>query len=226
MSRDARLPTRRWEVISLLAQKLQARDYLEIGVQAGDNFRRIQVENKTGVDPDPASAATVHQTSNTFFASIYPPDFWLDLVFLDGMHTEEQVYADFLNASIWLRPGGAVVVHDCSPPSEIAAGRSPPQSGAWCGDVWRGWLSIRRYAALRGWETLTVDCDLGCGVVLTGPSADPAPLPASLVDGLPVSPTYASWEQFQQHRRTWLNLVSPLEFARRCELLRPVSTRP
>lgn len=37
---------------------------------------------------------------------------WVDLVFIDGAHDEESVYADFYNSSMRLAPGGKIAVHD------------------------------------------------------------------------------------------------------------------
>ena len=130
----------RWDVINAVAAQIGASDYLEVGVQAGECFRRVQVERKVGVDPDPTSAATVHMSSDEYFAAqaALPrderPSF--DLVFVDGLHLAEQVIRDAENALTLLRPGGVIVGHDCDPPRQVAAGREPC-GGVWCGDVWR-----------------------------------------------------------------------------------------
>ena len=43
----------RADMINMIAQKIDAKHYLEIGVQTGKTFRAVNVANKVGVDPDP-----------------------------------------------------------------------------------------------------------------------------------------------------------------------------
>jgi len=189
----------RWQIINAIAARLGARTYLEIGVQRGDTFSRVEVARRIGVDPDPTSAATFHETSDSYFARLdrsraafgeAAPTF--DLVFVDGLHHREQVVRDVENASRHLSPGGAIVVHDCDPPTERAGGRAIC-SGVWCGDVWRGWIDLRRSLDR---EAFVVDTDLGCGVILSG---EATPLAGG------DDPT---WADFSADRAGWLRLVS------------------
>ncbi len=186
----------RYEILNAIAERIGARRYLEIGVQDGIAFRAVDVPRKVGVDPDPRTPATFHQTSDEFFRTLPDTDPGFDLVFVDGLHTAEQVRKDIANAIRRLRPGGAVVAHDCSPPTAEYV------SLLRCGTTYRGFVMARAdhpdvYAAV-------VDSDLGCGIFLTGGWA---PVPVSPPLGAP-----HSFEELDASRKTWLNLISVDEF--------------
>ena len=62
----------RYDIINALAQKNNAKNYLEIGVSRGRNFVRVNIENKIGVDPSPNGGmgrenVTHVMTSDEFF---------------------------------------------------------------------------------------------------------------------------------------------------------------
>lgn len=184
----------RFEIINAIAKRIGASRYLEIGVQNGVTFRAVDVPRKVGVDPDPQTPATLHMTSDQFFAGLHN-DSGFDLVFVDGLHTAAQVERDIDNAIWHLRPGGAVVVHDCSPPT---LEYTRPDR---CGDTYLGWIRARarhpdRYFA-------TVDDDLGCGVIL--PSWVSSPI-------APMAGEPADYSAFSAERARWLNLITVAEF--------------
>lgn len=189
----------RYELINLIARQIRARSYLEIGVQRGVCFSQIEVPYKVGVDPDPTSAATVKMTSDMFFLSNQER---FDLVFIDGLHLNEQVRMDILNTTSVLNPGGVVVIHDCDPPNERAGGREMC-GGVWCGDVWWEWSRFRQDST---GMSFTVDTDLGCGVIY--PRRE-SMVPLAFPGKAPVD-----WQDFQAHRAEWLGLVT-VEQARR-----------
>lgn len=205
----------RWALLNALARRLGARRYLEIGVASGECFNRIEVADKTSVDPA-RNEATVRLTSDEFFRRLGPSDRF-DLVFVDGLHERRQVHRDILNAWRHLTPNGAILVHDCSPPTEASA--SPRASGLWCGDVYRGWMDARH--DLTGEASLAcVETDLGCGLVVGACDAlapVPPPWPREETD-------LAGWEFFAQHRAAWLNSISTADFYALVERL-PTITR-
>ena len=221
MSRLSRL-----DVLNRIAAHLRARTYLEIGVQTGIVFRSVNVAHKVGVDPDPTSAATRHMTSDAFFAM---RDEHLstagagalgtfDLIFIDGLHLAEQVAKDAANALRHLTPGGAIVFHDCDPPTEISQRRTMDDVSCWCGDTWRAWVAlVDTLAFMRraGVDAFTVDADLGLGVVLTSKGA-----PVPVVE--PVKPTAMPYEVFRGHRSDWLRLRSPAWFRERLRDVEPL----
>lgn len=188
----------RLEALNLMASALGARTYLEIGVQRGLVFRVVNVAHKVGVDPDPRSAASIHRTSNDYFADLDPATRF-DLIFIDGLHLAEQVEQDVANALKHLTPGGVIMLHDCSPPTKRSAEREIDPA-LWCGDVWRAWVRIRAFMP----STFTVDTDLGLGVISPTDPIRPVPEPH----------VYATWEDLDQHRQTALGLVPVPEFRR------------
>jgi hypothetical protein len=167
----------RSELINHLLSSRHERRYLEIGVHAEeDNFAHVRSERKVGVDVN--SVATFRGTSDEFFSQNLDA---FDVIFIDGLHTEEQASKDIQHAYCCLSPGGAIVLHDCMPPD--AWHQRPPEEYTegepWNGTVWK--------AALREFNRTThrcllVDTDWGCGVIDT--SADQAPRRRSLPDCL------------------------------------------
>lgn len=200
----------RISILNALALRLGAQRYLEIGVCGGHSLRSVDVPFKVGVDPDPQSAATVKLTSDDYFARL-PGEEQFDLIFIDGLHLREQVLKDVRNAERYLAPGGAIVLHDCLPPS-LEAGSRLVCSGAWCGDVWRAWLELRsqitdRYMAV-------VDCDFGVGLILEAPP---------IAEKLPAELAEANWETFQIQKAGWLPLISCSDFDWMCAELPPLA---
>ena len=59
----------RFDIIQKLIHKSNATKYLEIGVCGGATFNKVLCSHKIGVDPDTNSEATLHITSDDFFAS-------------------------------------------------------------------------------------------------------------------------------------------------------------
>lgn len=204
----------RWDIVNALARQLGAMRYLEVGVQGGICFGQVRVAEKVGVDPDRGSAATVHLPSDDYFARLAAEDRF-DLVFVDGLHHREQVHRDIVNAWGHLTPGGAIVVHDCDPPTE-AAGSRAMVGGIWCGDVWRGWMDARRTLAGRAYLAV-VATDLGCGIVLPLGVAEevPPPWPSEETDR-------AEWAFFAKRRAAWLNSITPEEFLALVERVPPI----
>jgi SAM-dependent methyltransferase len=168
---------------------------LEIGVQVPElNFDKIICKNKTGVDPDIKSRASFIETSDYFF-EVTEDTF--DLVFIDGMHTAEQVQKDFENALKVLSPNGFIVLHDCNPiKEEHTIVPRPTPRGIWNGDVYK-------FASTLGVNDgyCTVDIDNGCGVFRNG-----------IEEYEPFYPPPIFWNYFNENRKELLNLISLDEF--------------
>lgn len=189
----------RWDLLNELARRLGAMTYLEVGVQDGVCFRAVQVAEKVGVDPA-VGGATVNLPSDAYFAQL-PKETRFDLVFIDGLHHREQVHRDILNAWDHLSPGGAILVHDCSPPNEQAGSREQC-GGIWCGDVWKGWMDARHSLGDRAFLGV-VETDLGCGLILPAtPDLVPEPPPWSRDET-----DRAGWGFFQKNRGSWLRSI-------------------
>jgi hypothetical protein len=192
-------PVKRYDIVNECLRRVNDTGvYIEVGVSNGDCIKRIHARLKIGVDPD-AQASTF---ANLFHAG--PSDtFWAtcahkaDVVFIDGLHTAEQVLRDIDGALSVLSPRGVIVLHDCNPPSE-AAQIVPAIQGEWTGDVWKAIATTR--AKRPELHTFVVDTDYGVGVIV--PGREPAePLLAELPDQL----TYAALDA---NRKALLGLVN------------------
>ena len=180
----------RTDLLNFLAGKYNLQNYLELGVQVPElNFDKIKCKYKSGVDPDHEAKATYQMTSDKFFKTwIYDETF--DLIFIDGLHTAEQVQKDFENALKVISPNGFIVLHDCNPEKEEhTIVPRPTERGHWNGDVYRFACRI-----CSGNDFCTVDIDNGCGV-FTG-------------DYLYKFYRAPSWQYFDTNRKELLNLIS------------------
>lgn len=149
----------RADVINRLCALRAAPSYLEIGVHRGETFLAVAAARKVGVDPNfqfdiaEAQSAQPHATllsmsSDAFFALPPAVDGGYDVIFIDGLHHADQTLRDLLNAVVWLKPDGVIVLDDMLPSSyhaSLANGahaiqlrvhlRDPDLS--WMGDVYR-----------------------------------------------------------------------------------------
>ena len=187
----------RTEIINSLIKKNGYKKYLEIGVESGQNIRNIECDLKHGVDPNvTAYDAQFHLKSDEFF-DIIRNDMKYDIIFIDGMHTEEQVLRDVDNAIKHLTKKGVIVLHDSNPPEESFADPTP-RAINWCGTVYKAVWKLRRRSNL---TVHTVDCDFGCAIIQVTP------------------PTYvlkikefSNWTEFDTNRKTYLGLITEEEF--------------
>ena len=76
----------RWDLIEYLIKKNNYKNYLEIGCDKNQLFSKVNINNKIGVDP--VSGGNVRKTSDDFFKENKSS---FDIVFIDGLHTYEQV---------------------------------------------------------------------------------------------------------------------------------------
>jgi hypothetical protein len=162
----------RTDLLNFLAEKYNLQSYLEIGVQHPEqNFDKIKCDYKASVDPDPEAKAMFCMTSDDYFKVIQKGTFvyalnkevypQFDLIFIDGLHTAEQVKKDFENALKILSPNGFIVLHDCNPEKEEhTIVPRPTERGHWNGDVYKFACELGYYYK----KFNTVDIDNGCGV--------------------------------------------------------------
>lgn len=132
------LPFSHYDVIPAVVRFKQARSYLEIGCADNSSFNKVQADLKVGVDPQ--RGGTHRMTSDEFFAT---NEQTFDVIFIDGMHTHQQVMKDFQNAKQVINAGGVIVFHDVLPDNRYTAWPNKkdrpkiPGVVAWNGDVWR-----------------------------------------------------------------------------------------
>ena len=165
---------KRFDLINFLIKEYGFKDYLEIGVNDGSCIRKINIENKDGVDPspnseigfgDPVPEINYQITSDEFFNNYSYKKY--DIIFIDGLHHSDQVDKDIQNSLKYLNDGGFILLHDCNPPEEFLQ-IVPRQSGLWNGDVWKSIVKLRCNDP--SLEINVVDVDWGVGVIRRGNS--------------------------------------------------------
>ena len=146
----------RWDLIEYLIKKNNYKNYLEIGCDKNQLFSKVNIGNKIGVDP--VSGGNVRKTSDDFFKENKSN---FDIVFIDGLHTYEQVKKDILNSVNCLLDEGIILVHDCMPDS-LGKQAVPRYKMQWNGDVWKAIVDLRQQENL---EIYTCEIDQGIGVI-------------------------------------------------------------
>jgi hypothetical protein len=194
------VPRSRIDLLNLLAARYRLRNYLEIGVSDPLACHdKIAIRSKLSVDPAPRGPITHATTSDEFFASYTGPPF--DLIFVDGLHVEEQALRDIENSLRHLSERGLIVVHDCSPDSEACASEHYDGVSNWSGTTWKAWARLR--ASRPDLDMRVVGIDRGCGVINPRGSQEP-------FVGLPTNLDYAF---LAANRQALLQLETPESFA-------------
>ena len=211
---------------------VEEKTYLEIGVENGLCFCKIIAPRKIGVDPAPANswmqkhllehkgACYYQMPSDDFFAqkSHFPDNQKIDVALVDGLHTYNQSLRDVENCLRHLGTHGVIVMHDCNPASEQAAGKRedlPPDYDReiyyqgrkaiahyhveWNGDVWKTivWLRCHR----NDLNVFVLDCDYGVGIISKGKSENMLDFTADEIEKM-------TYEDLDSNRETFLNLKS------------------
>lgn len=197
---------KRTDIINHLFKKYNFDSYLEIGVRnAKQNFDLINCKFKEGVDPDPVTPVKFKMTSDLFFSD-YVKNKKYDVIFVDGLHTEDQSYIDIINSIKHLNENGFIVMHDCNPPTEYHI-RSYEDylktRGQWNGTVFKGFIKLN--VELVDWNCFVVDEDFGCGVITKRKLKKEFPK-------LEKIPSNIGWEYFNENRNKLLNLISYEEY--------------
>lgn len=146
----------RWDLIEYLIKKNNYTNYLEIGCDQNQLFSKVVVKNKIGVDP--VSGGNIRKTSDVFFKSNKDK---FDIVFIDGLHTYDQVKKDILNSINYLNENGIILVHDCMPDS-LGKQAVPRYKMQWNGDVWKAIVDLRQKEDL---DIYTCEMDQGIGII-------------------------------------------------------------
>ena len=127
--------------------KENKQSYLEIGVEYGITFNKINCNKKVGVDPDPKieDIRIIKKTSDNYFCEKSAEKF--DIIFIDGMHQVEYVINDFNNSIDNLSDNGIIFIDDILPGNEKEQFKIPENpiyengilkySSSWTGDVWK-----------------------------------------------------------------------------------------
>ena len=155
----------RTSIINHLIKKYDLKNYLEIGVRDGRNFTKIISKHKTGVDPHPTKIMdnVYKMTSDNFFKI---NNNLFDIIFIDGLHLEQQVDKDIKNCLKFLSKKGFIIMHDCNPPTEFHQRENYEVDGkfpSWNGTVWRSFAKHRMNSSYL--DLCCVDCDWGVGII-------------------------------------------------------------
>ena len=235
-TRDDRAATEigRLDVVQAFLDRHLRPTYLEIGVRTGTLFVRLRARRKLAVDPTPRigfwkrlrwwfrnpsnrRSRVYRMTSDEFFAR--DPgglrSVGLEVAFIDGLHTYAQSLRDVENCLALLNPGGAVLMHDCSPPSRAAAtpALSPGEArrkageawdGRWCGDVYKTILHLRSQRP--DLRVGVLDCDRGIGVIRPGEAGETLEIDPERIARL-------DYADLERNRRRWLGLRPPESLA-------------
>lgn len=203
------------DIINSLIEKNNYKSYLEIGLdEPKNNYLNINCENKECVDPyimsehekyDTKDVDRIneiidtildyHMTSDEFFQQNSKT---YDLIFIDGLHTKEQVSRDIINSLKCLNKGGKIVIHDCLPTSKNMQ-EVPRISSAWTGDVWKTICELKK----QNIEFKVVDCDFGCGIVEYFENSDTLNY---------IEEWEFDWNDFLEKRNELLNVITEEEF--------------
>lgn len=185
----------RTEIIQILINKINAENYLEIGIGPGVNFSNVNCKHKISVDPYPYVPVTLKMTSDDFFKENKEK---FDVIFIDGLHWSEQVYRDIINSLETLNDGGYIVCHDINPHSEIIQKYPQEIPGEWTGDCWKSWVKLK--SERNDLNMYVVDTDYGCGIITKGKQEI-----IEVTENL-------TWEFLDKNRKKILNLISVDDF--------------
>lgn len=180
---------KRWDLINYLIRKNNYKSYLEIGTRKNETFSRVKINKKVGVDPE--SGGTHRMTSDEFFKQNKDK---FDIVFIDGLHLNEQVKKDIENSLACLNEAGTIVCHDMNPKDEINQQRERVVS-QWNGDCWKAWANLRRDR--NDLKMFVLDIDHGLGVIQRGEQA---------TINYPEDKDW-QFEDLQRNRKNILNLI-------------------
>jgi hypothetical protein len=199
----------RWDLINYLIQKNNYKRYLEIGIAISDNFSKIVIDNKHSVDPEPKCKAIYRLTSDDFFKQL-GADAKYDIIFIDGMHTEEQSKKDVINSLAHLEDNGTIIMHDCNPAfeehqsdcgiGECGGINQYRRRIIWNGSVWKTWAELR--CTMKDLSMYVIDICDDCGIITRGRQE------------LLHRPQAFDWKFFDENRKTILNVISFDEFVR------------
>ena len=195
----------RVDIINSLIEKHNYNSYLEIGVNNPDNcLNHINCDLKHGVDPGVEGyyPVTYNMTSDEFFKI---NTLTYDIIFIDGLHIDEQVEKDIYNSLSILNENGTIVLHDCNPPQiyharEDYGDKSTPVGDYWTGTTWKAFVKVR--CEIDNIYASVVDTDWGVGIIQYSET------PNKIINDNP----YFSYNKFAENREKYLNLISTEEF--------------
>jgi hypothetical protein len=212
------MKVRKWHILNYLIHKHDYQSYLEIGTRnTQQNYDKIHLsENqKESIEPfppqtdSPQSTPTYQETSDEAFKRIHKTGKKYDLIYIDGLHLEEQVDRDIKNSLKALNPNGTIVLHDCNPLHEFLQRENYEVNGTypqWNGTVWKSIVKFNTDSS-HTHIARVVDTDWGCGIIQpqSKVNSDLNPKPK-------FQPEMLTYQYLEQNRQTLLNLISTTYF--------------
>ena len=128
---------KRYDLINALIKKHKYKKYLEIGVRDNFCFNKIKIKDKSGVDPmkddweiekgkmtgwDSSKVPVKYRITSDEYFEKYNHKY--DIIFIDGLHENEQVYRDINNSLKCLNSGGTIIMHDVLLNANVMIGRN------------------------------------------------------------------------------------------------------
>ena len=185
----------RLEIVSETIQRKKFNTYLEIGCFDNQLFNHINI-TKTGVDP--FKGGNIKLKSCDFF-KINKKKY--DCIFIDGLHTYEQVIKDITNSLNCINQNGIIFVHDCLP-NNVYEQNVPRSTYVWNGDVWKAIVEMRTKKDV---QTYTINADYGIGVILKKKNQDTLYINETNFKKL-------KFKDFYYNHKNWLNIIDYNEF--------------
>jgi hypothetical protein len=191
---------KRWDIINALIKKNNYKNYLEIGYGNGDNFKLIDIDTKTGVDPNPEGHVDYRLNSDAFFNIAKQNNLGpYDIIFIDGNHNSAIVRNDLKSSLEFLSDNGTIVMHDCNPTTEKMQRCDILVTDFWTGDVWKVFAEYRINRT--DLKMFVVDTDFGCGVIQFGNQ-----------ETYKSETTDLSYDYFDKNKKQLMNLITIEEF--------------
>lgn len=151
----------RYNRIALVNHAIRNRDstkYLEIGCGAANSlFDSIPLTNKVGVDP--FLGGNFKGTSDQFFLHNKSK---FDIIFIDGLHTYNQIRIDVINALNCISVDGLIFLHDMLPRDWVEQHTPIISKNFWTGDVWKIAFELIKTPGI---DFRIVKIDFGVGVI-------------------------------------------------------------
>lgn len=215
--RDKKLTEQAILCNKLLSKFHKPASYLEIGVDRGTTFKKIECKIKHGVDPYGVYDVDYRMTSEMYFAlnKLFFHHTY-DVILIDASHFSLIVDKEIEESLHILNKGGYIVLHDTDPPSKEASeivpkdmmsylrnlayphNRSHTDSLVWKaynGDVWKSVAKIRMFHPELEVFTIEGFC---CSVVKKGKQKKLM----KIVPG-----TQLNWKFFINNRKKILNVI-------------------
>ena len=189
----------RADIINEFIKKEKYKSYLEIGSHKNNTFNNVVCKKKINVDPYFKPMFKI--TSDEFFEQNKDS---FDIIFIDGLHTAEQVWKDVNNALKCLNPNGRIIMHDCNPEREFLQYSSDHKEivdQCWCGDAWKAFAQIRMVRD--DLSAYVINRDYGIGVIKKDGQT-------IWKEHIPIEDL--TWEYLDKNRKKLLRLQEPPEW--------------